>query len=222
MSDQAAPEPNEDVALTGHTYDGIQEYDNPTPRWWEVLFLATIVFSPIYTLWFHAPNQGRTLADQYQASLAANMRLQFGEIGELTADEPTLLTYMNDDKWLQVGASTFMTNCVSCHGREGEGLSGPNLTDDHYKNVKQLVDIATVVQNGAANGAMPAWGNRLHPNEVVLVSAYVASLRGQNLSGPRAAEGKVIPPWPTAPAPTAEPSPDDQAASAPLRQREKG
>jgi cytochrome c oxidase cbb3-type subunit 3 len=73
-----------DEVLTGHTYDGIQEYDNPTPRWWELLFVATIVFAPIYAIWFHAPMQGRTLADQFQANLADNMRLQFGEIGDLT------------------------------------------------------------------------------------------------------------------------------------------
>jgi len=50
---------------------------------------------------------------------------------------------------------------------------------------------------------MPAWKNRLHPNEVVMVSAYVANLRGQNLTGPRPPEGPVIPPWPKAP-PTKE------------------
>jgi cytochrome c oxidase cbb3-type subunit 3 len=208
-------DPGDGPQLAGHTYDGIQEYDNPTPRWWDLLFVATIVFSPIYALWFHAPSEGRTLADQYEAGLAENMRLQFGEIGELAADEPTILQYMNEPEWLKVGASTFATNCVSCHGRQGEGISGPNLTDDHYLNVKQIVDIAKVVAGGAKNGAMPAWGNRLHPNEVVLVAAYVASLRGQNLPGPRPAEGAEIAPWPAAP-PAAEPSPDKQATHIPL------
>ena len=46
---------------------------------------------------------------------------------------------------------------------------------------------------------MPAWQNRLHPNEIVMVSAYVASLRGQNKDGPRGEEGSVIDPWPAAP-----------------------
>ena len=75
---------------------------------------------------------------------------------------------------------------------------GPNLTDDHYKNVKKIEDIAKVIQNGAANGAMPAWRNRLsHINKIVLVAAYVAKMRGKNLSGPRPdPEGELIPPWP--------------------------
>jgi cytochrome c oxidase cbb3-type subunit 3 len=74
---------------------------------------------------------------------------------------------------------------------------GPNLTDDYYKNVKQITDIAEVIKNGAAGGSMPAWKTRLHPNEVVLMAAYVAGLRGKNLKG-RPPEGEKIPPWPSA------------------------
>ena len=44
---------------------------------------------------------------------------------------------------------------------------------------------------------MPAWRNRLHPNEVVLVAAYVATLRGKNLPSPRPPEGEIIPPGPS-------------------------
>ncbi|HBB79014.1 MAG TPA: cytochrome C oxidase Cbb3, partial [Pseudomonas sp.] len=29
----------------GHSYDGIEEYDNPLPRWWFMLFVATVVFA---------------------------------------------------------------------------------------------------------------------------------------------------------------------------------
>lgn len=211
---------NEPKAI--HSYDGIQEFDNPTPGWWDLIFVATLVFGPLYAIWFHAPRENRNLAAQYEANLAANMRLQFGEIGELVADEPTILKYMQEDEWLKVGASTFATNCVSCHGREGEGISGPNLTDDEYIHVKQVADIASVVANGAKNGAMPAWANRLHPNEVVLVSSYVASLRGKNLDSKYGGEkGKAIAPWPAPPAAadssaedTAEETSNKQAAQA--------
>lgn len=211
MSEKTDPAPpqaaGEDI-LTDHAYDGIQEYDNPTPRWWELLFVLSIVFAPIYALWFHAPTEGRTLAAAYEKDLADNLSLQFGDL-RLQPDEQTILAYMNHEL-AKVGAATFATNCVSCHGREAEGISGPNLTDDSYKNVKQIADIAKVIQNGAANGAMPAWGNRLTTNEIVVVSSYVASLRGENRPG-RPAEGNVIEPWPAAPPSPQPESPEPEA-----------
>ncbi len=114
----------------------------------------------------------------------------------LQPDRETILKYMNDPEWLAVGQVVYKTNCVSCHGAKGEGLVGPNLTDDYWKNVRKVEDIATVIANGAANGSMPAWKNRLsHPNQIVLTAAYIASLRNNPLPGPRPAEGDPVPPW---------------------------
>jgi cytochrome c oxidase cbb3-type subunit 3 len=198
--------------LMEHSYDGIQEYDNPTPGWWHALWAGTIVFSVLYSMWFHLSPAAPSIWEKHAARQLEEIKKQYAEIGELKPDEPTILKMMQNEKWKSVGASVFKTNCVSCHGEKGQGQVGPNLTDDHYKNVKHLADIASVIEKGAAAGAMPAWKGRLHPNDIVLVSAYVASLRGQNLTGPRGAEGDKIDPWPAAPAPDAAPAP---AASPP-------
>lgn len=32
----------------GHSFDGIEEYDNPLPQWWFLLFAGTLVFSVGY------------------------------------------------------------------------------------------------------------------------------------------------------------------------------
>lgn len=189
-----------DAPKTDHAYDGIEEYDNPLPGWWKWLFILTIVFSPLYWVFYHSGAEGRSVEDQYSVALAENTRLQFEEIGELQLDEATIAEFMHKESWVKVGESVFRANCVSCHGREGEGKVGPNLTDQAYKNVNQLADIAKVVNNGAGNGAMPQWSNRLHINEIVLVSAYVATLRGQDIEGGRPPEGREIPPWPEPPA----------------------
>ena len=71
-----------------------------------------------------------------------------------------------------------------------------------------IADILKVVDKGAAGGAMPAWGNRLSVNQIVMVSAYVASLRGTEPANPKTPpEGRVIPPWPEAPP---EPKPESE------------
>lgn len=190
-------------ALLDHEYDGIREYDNPTPAWWHVIFLGSVVFSVLYFAFFHIGpsigSNGWTLQQAHEEAMADNLTLQFKDLGDLQVDEATVLKYMNEPDWLTVGASVYKTHCKSCHAADGSGLVGPNLTDDQYKNVKQLIDVARVIENGAANGSMPAWKNRLHTNEVVMVSAYVAKMRGQNLPGPRGAEGAAIPAWSATP-----------------------
>ena len=196
-----------DAPKTDHSYDGIEEYDNPLPGWWKGVFIATIVFCPFYWVFYHSGAVGRSLEDYYNVALAENTRLQFEEIGELKVDGPTILRFTTMDSWVKVGASVFRTNCVSCHGREGEGKVGPNLTDEFYKNVESIGDIGKVIVNGAGNGAMPKWSNRLHVNEIVMVSAYVANLRGKNVEG-RPAEGREIKPWPT---PSEQPESDASA-----------
>lgn len=195
--------------LLDHEYDGIREYDNPCPAWWHAIFLGSVVFSVLYFAFFHigpaVGTNGWTLADAHEEEVEDNSKLRFKDLGVLKVDEATVVKYMGDPNWLAVGAGIFKTHCKSCHGADGSGLVGPNLTDDSYKNVKQLIDVARVIEEGAANGSMPAWKNRLNSNEVVMVSAYVAKLRGQNLTGPRGAEGSAIPPWPAVPA-TAAPA----------------
>lgn len=178
-----------------HLYDGIQEYDNPLPGWWKWLFIGSIIFSIGYWLYYQTDTPGRSSMEEYNREMAEDLRRRFSEIGTLTADRATILKYMNDPKWRVVGEMVFKANCVSCHGDKGEGRVGPNLCDDHWKNVKVIEDIAVVVSGGANNQAMPAWKNRLHPNELALVCSYVASLRGTNPPNAKPAEGNKIDPW---------------------------
>lgn len=183
--------------LTDHSYDGIQEYDNPLPGWWKWLFVATIFFAPLYYFYYQFGVPGRSIHDQYNDELGRIFTLRFAEIGKLQPDRATILKYMNDPKWRTVGQVVFKTNCVSCHGAEATGKVGPNLTDDYWKNVRKVEDIPKVIAEGAANGAMPAWKNRLsHQNLIVLAAAYVASLREHPLPGKvPEPEAVKLPPW---------------------------
>jgi cytochrome c oxidase cbb3-type subunit III len=181
--------------LTDHSYDGIQEYDNPTPGWWTWLFIATIVFSGVYmaAMWLTV---GQLSPEEfYRRDSIEALKAQYGQLDGKVASDATLLELAADEKWSKVGQSIFLANCSSCHGGDGAGISAPNLTDDNYINVKTPFDMIDIVTKGRKAGAMPAWENRLLPVERMLVSAYVVSLRGKNLPSPRGVEGEAIPAW---------------------------
>ena len=211
-------DPSPDVlarqALPGEHFDGIRLAQSRLPRWWKGIFITTLALAVVYFVFYHAGADGRSLEARYAVAAAENARLQFAEIGELQGDAMTLAEYKDEPRWLRVGQSVFAGQCAACHGALGEGLVGPNLRDEYYKNVRSIEDIYTVVTEGAAAGAMPAWEDRLSQNERVLVAAYVASLRGTDPEGAgKGAEGRQIPPWPEYVEPEAEPQAEPGDAS---------
>jgi cytochrome c oxidase cbb3-type subunit 3 len=181
--------------LTEHDYDGIREYDNPTPGWWHAIFLASVVFSWFYFMFYEFSPMSSSERDIWTKAQVAEYTRLFGKLGDLKNDEPTILKLQAMPDMMQVAQGMFETNCAQCHAKNGSGINGVNLTDDHYKSVRSLRDVYTVITAGAANGAMPAWRTNFSENERVLLAAYVASLRGLHLTG-RGPEGEKIAAWP--------------------------
>lgn len=190
--------PKKSGHLLDHEYDGIREYDNPTPGWWHVIFLGSCVFSVFYMFWYHASPLSSSPEKDWDREQLSEYRRIFGGIGELGADAGTIQKMRGDTRLMAVARGMFESNCAACHARDGGGINGFNLTDDLYKNVKGLEDLYAVMTTGANNGAMPSWSAKLTQNERVLVAAYVANLRGTSPASPRAADPaeKPIDPWP--------------------------
>ena len=44
----------EEDGTTGHSYDGIREYDKPLPKWWLVIFFGSIIWGVAYWIFFPA------------------------------------------------------------------------------------------------------------------------------------------------------------------------
>jgi cytochrome c oxidase cbb3-type subunit 3 len=187
--------------LTDHNYDGIQEYDNPTPGWWHLMFLGSVVFAVLYVFVYHMSGIVPSLPKRLANAETAALELRFAELNTMPMGEAKILRILNQEQWLDQGATIYAGTCAVCHNANGSGGIGPNLTDETYKNIASLMDISDLVLNGTPNGAMPSQRNFMNENEVALVSAYAASLRGKNLpSSPNVKpeyEGVPIPAWPT-------------------------
>jgi len=195
MTDHApTPGGTDEAPLTSHLYDGIMEYDNPIPGWWSIIWFGTIVFSICYAVVYHMSPMVLSPQERWSAQKFAALERKYASISEIPLSDEKMLMLMNDPEWHATGASLYR-RCVLCHGENGEGFVGPNMTDDSYKNIKKLTDFFDVIKNGAGGGTMPAQTN-LSDSQITVVAAYTASLRGKNLESPRPAEGEVIPPWP--------------------------
>ena len=209
----SAPVESEYDKLMNHEYDGIREYDNPLPFWWVWLWAASFFFSIGYTAWYHL-GKGPSIHDEYELAVVRHVEKQLAGLGEIRPDDETILRLMEDEDMMGAVAGMFRGNCAQCHGNEGGGNIGPNLTDDEWKNVTRPKDIYTVIADGIGT-SMPPWKQRLREPQMILLSAYVASLRGTEPTVAIEPEGTEIPAWDefAAPGDDAAPATDQQAAA---------
>lgn len=177
--------------LREHSFDGIQEYDNDLPRWWVWLFVITVVFAAIYPFVYHTgepklPSQTID-AEMAELSLAAAKMAE----GEGPSVEG-LLKLTSDTGVLQVGQELYATRCMACHGDKGQGIVGPNLTDDYWIHGGAITDVHHVVVNGVIEKGMLAWKGQLTPEQIDAVVAFVWTLHGTNPPNPKAPQGELV------------------------------
>ena len=186
--------------LLDHNYDGIQEYDNPTPGWWYLIFGGSIAFGVLYIFVYHFSTLVPSMPERHAAAEAKALEARFAELNTLPLGEEKVVAIMSNADWLTRGETIFVQSCALCHQADGRGSIGPNLTDEYYKNVETLMTMSDFIAEGSPNGAMPPQKTLLNDNEIALVTAYVASLRGKNLpTGDGVLPdylGHEIAPWP--------------------------
>jgi cytochrome c oxidase cbb3-type subunit 3 len=186
-----------DAPLMAHSYDGIEEYDNPLPGWWRATFWASIVFAAGYFIWFHVTPWHSTPDATYKGDLAV-----YEEGRDLRAareaanvSEDSLADEALNEQTVAHGAQIFANRCASCHTENGRGLIGPNLTDLYQIHGSTRMDIYNTISNGVQGTAMPAWGEQMPATDVVAVAAFVIPLRGKNIAG-KAPDGHPVEPFP--------------------------
>ncbi len=187
-----APNRPQEDQLLDHNYDGIQEYDNPMPRWWVYLFWVTIIFVPVY---YAAPGlmgAGGTKEALYASEIAAYEKAHPPAPEAPTVSEASLVALVNDAAAVSAGQGVFARNCAACHGAAGGGQIGPNLTDDAWIHGGSPREIHATVVNGVLQKGMPPWGKTLKPAEVDQVVAYVISIHDTQPANAKGPEGVVV------------------------------
>ncbi|NMP31472.1 cytochrome-c oxidase, cbb3-type subunit III [Thalassotalea sp. M1531] len=138
----------------GHEFDGIEELNNPLPKWWSTFFLLTIIWGFGYLalypgvfgsnwdglLGWKSSNQDVLTLDSSKAQTASSLAEGSGLLVEYDrevarAEEkygPIFEAYAarsiedlaTDEEALKVGQRLFLQNCAQCHGSDARGTTG--------------------------------------------------------------------------------------------------
>jgi cytochrome c oxidase cbb3-type subunit III len=110
----------------------------------------------------------------------ADGTLNRAQISDVTEHVLSLSDRSTDAAAAQRGAAVFAENCASCHGDRGEGnteVGAPRLNDRIWLHGPDRAAIAAYIANPVM-GVMPAFGHRLDPAMVTMLTVYVHSLGG--------------------------------------------
>jgi cytochrome c oxidase cbb3-type subunit 3 len=163
-----------------HVYDDIEEEDNHLPNWWLATLFGAIVFGFGYWFVYEVTGAAMSPLASFRAE-TAEMAKKRAEAGPVTNEALTVLS--RDAKTLAEGKQIFATTCLPCHGAQGQGLVGPNLTDKFWLHGGTPVEIHKSITGGYPEKGMQAWGKVLGAGRVRSVAAFVLSIKGQNLPG---------------------------------------
>lgn len=176
----------ESAPIRPYEADGIQELDNSLPSWWIGLFMFTSIFGLLYMVYLHLAG-GPSIHSEYEQSLKLTFQ---APVGGGDSNEPTDLNAMiGNSTSIANGKSTYSANCGPCHGPSGEGIIGPNLTDNYWLHGGAPEKIYGVILGGVVEKGMPAWGGILGEQKVRQLTAYVLSLKGSNPPNGKAPQG---------------------------------
>ena len=175
--------------LLDHSYDGIQELDNPAPSLFNYLFYGTIVFAVVYMFYYHTTDAPLMEAEYHtEMAIANQQRNEWLKTQAANIDENNVAA-SKDAGAIASGKAVFVQYCAACHGNEGEGKVGPNLTDEFWLHGGNLKDIFKTVKYGVPAKGMISWQQQLSPLQIQEVSNFIVSLRGTKPANPKEPQG---------------------------------
>jgi len=192
---RAVPVEREADIDLGHDYDGIRELDNQLPPWWKYGFYVSIAFAAVYMYIYHWPGHDWSSIKEYEAEMAEAeiIKAKYQEKLAEGVNENSV-TLLTDPASLENGKKIFTSLCAACHGMQGEGGIGPNLTDPYWLHGGSIKDVFSTIKYGVPEKGMISWQSQLKPNQMQEVGSYILSLQGTNPPNAKEPQGELYEP----------------------------
>lgn len=175
-----------------HNYDGIRELDNRLPPWWLYGFYVTIIFAAIY-MWRYHVSETAPLAEEELKIAMQQAEIEKAEYLKKSANniDENSVKLITDATELAAGRKIFEMNCTACHGPNGEGTVGPNLTDEYWLHGGSVSDVFKSVKYGWPDKGMRSWKDDFSPKQIAQLTSYIKSLEGSKPANGKPAEGTI-------------------------------
>lgn len=190
--EDAVPVEREGEILMHHSYDGIRELDNSLPPWWVNMFVLTVFWAFGYMYFYHWGGDGPSSTEEYKINVEQAKAAQaMTTAGKAESVDEAGVTALTDAGALSDGELIYKNLCASCHGPKGEGLVGPNLTDEYWLHGGGIKNIFKTIKYGVVDKGMISWQTQLKPVDMQKVASYILTLKGANPPNPKAPQGEI-------------------------------
>jgi cytochrome c oxidase cbb3-type subunit 3 len=187
----AVPVSREKEVDLGHSFDGIRELDNRLPPWWLGLFYGSIIFAVVYMYYYHFSGNEWSSRGEYSEEMAEaerSKRLYRVQMADVVDEES--VQFLTDELALEQGNVIFQSNCATCHGENGEGGVGPNLTDPYWIHGGTINDVFSVIKYGVPEKGMVSWQAQVRPAAMEKVASFIMTLQGTEPENAKEQEGQ--------------------------------
>ena len=181
-----------DEFVQGHDFDGIRELSNEPPYWLSFIFIISVLFAYTYFAKYHIFKAGDLSIAKYNKEMGLNAEGEMEEsaLPERPKEPEVELIPFTEAEKLNEGKEVFATNCAVCHLAQGQGLVGPNLTDEYWIHGGSYKDIVHTITEGVPAKGMISWKTQLPRDQILAVASYVYTLEGTNPPNPKEPQGE--------------------------------